>query len=125
MKKPLIVGAIVVLVAVAIAYRVLQITVNKFGTGESKESPDKKYEATVHEYWSESFWGTKRHWYEFGMKEMQFGEIIQKLETEPIKGPYFGSRSGHSIITWGTDSSAATFNFPGITITMDVEIEEG
>lgn len=121
MKRILV--ALPIIVILAAAYRFTQILPGNVGTGETKESPNKKYQATAYNWSSESFWGKERYWFEFKVEDAQSGQIIQKLETDPIEGPYFGSRSSHSVIQWQEDSTEVIFEFPGIDIKMRVEPE--
>ena len=120
MKKILAIVALVVLLCGAAGARYLQVAVNHIGTGETVTSPDKKYEAAARAWWSESFWGSKRHWFEFSVRNARSGNIIRTIETTPIKGPPFGSRSSHSVIKWKETSDAVTFTFPDIEIQMTV-----
>ena len=110
--------------SLAVAYRFIQIIPANVGTGESRESTDKKYQATAYDWSSESFFGKKRHWFEFKIEDTQSGQVIQKLETDPIKGPYFGSRSSHSVVHWKDDSTEVVFTFPSIKIKMRVKPEK-
>ena len=123
MKKGIIVIASIV-IGLAVAYRFIQILPGNVGTGETRESPDKKYQATAYDWSSESFWGTKRHWFEFKIEEVTSGRTVQKLETDPIAGPYFGSRSSHRVVHWKDDSTEVIFRFPHIDISMRVEPEK-
>jgi len=120
MKKILAIVALVILLCGAAGARYLQVAVNHIGTGETVASPNEKYDATAHAWWSESFLGSKRHWFEFGVRNAHSGNIIRIIETPPIKGPQFGSRSSHSVIKWKETSDAVTFTFPDVEIRMMV-----
>src|SRR5687767_12344279 len=85
--------------------RALQVMAYPIGTGESKKSPDGRYEASVTDWYDESFWGHSRRWFEFKV----IGGSSQPLVTDPIPGPYFGSRSAHEVIYWEDDSSFVKF----------------
>ena len=112
------------IILLAVAYRFIQIVPGNVGTGEIRESPNRKYRATASDWASESFWGQKRRWFEFKIEDATSGRAIRGLETDPIAGPYFGSRSSHRVIFWNEDSTEVTFEFPGIDIKMRVESGE-
>ena len=122
MKKShfIIIPAIILL---AVGYRFTQIIPGNFGTGEIIESPNKQYSATANEWFSESFWGKERHWFEFIVKDTFSGEVLQKLETDPIAGLYFGSRSNHRVTCWSEDSTEVVFIFPEVEIKMKLILE--
>ena len=84
------------------------------GTGESKSSPDGSYEASVTDWYDESFFGESRRWFEFKIA----GETEQQVITGPIPGPHFGSRSEHTVICWAEDSSFVKFVFPTTEIML-------
>jgi hypothetical protein len=86
MKKGLAVAAVIVVLGGAVCFRYMQVTVNHMGTGETLPSPNKKYEATAYAWWSESFWGNTRHWFEFSIRDVRFGNTIQTIDTAPING---------------------------------------
>ena len=119
MKKVLIILSLIIVLAGA--YRFIQTTFSTIGTGETCESPDKKYLATAYEWSSESFWGERRYWFEFKVEDTQFGQVIQRLETDPIDGPCFGSRSSHRVVYWNDDSTEVIFTFPSVDIKMRVD----
>lgn len=119
MKKILIILSLVIVI-LAVAYRFVQIIPGNVGTGETRESPDQEYQATAYDWSSESFFGRKRRWFEFRVEDAQSGEVIQSLETDPIEGPYFGSRSDHRVVHWKADSTEVVFKFPSIDIKMRV-----
>ena len=124
MKKILIIIAIAIILIVfvlAVAYRFIQIIPGNVGTGETRESPDKKYQATAYDWSSESFWGKTRYWFEFKIEETQTGRVLQRIETTPIQGPYFGSRSSHRVVRWTDDSTQVVFKFPSVDIKMRVK----
>lgn len=95
-------------------WRVLQVMAYPIGTGESRMSPDGRYEAHVTDWYDESFFGSQRHWFEFSITRGS----SQRLITDPIPGPYFGSRSSHKVIYWDDSSSSVRFVFPTMEIKM-------
>lgn len=103
-----------------VAYRYVQTLASSVGTGETRKSPDKQYQATAYDWTSVSFWGQERHRFEFKVEDTASGQVIQRLETDPIPGPYFGSRSSHSVVHWCQDSTEVLFKFPDIDIKMKV-----
>ncbi|MBN2713637.1 MAG: hypothetical protein JXR97_14545 [Planctomycetes bacterium] len=111
-------------IVLTVIYRFIQIIPENVGTGETKKSPDNNYQATAYAWSSESFWGEKRSWFEFKIEDVKSGNVVQKLETDPIAGPYFGSRSSYRIIYWKDDSSEVIFKFPYIDIKMRIKPEE-
>jgi hypothetical protein len=122
MKNLIIISFIAIFIVVAgVSYRFLQVLPGNIGTGEIIKSPNGKYQAVANDCHSESFWGKKRHWYEFKIEEVASGKIIQRLETDPIDGPYFGSRSKHKVTFWSDDSKEVVFKFPKINIKMRLE----
>ena len=106
---------IVILLLCGAGYRAWQVLPYPVGTGESKKSPNGRFEASATDYYDESFWGRSRHWFEF---ELLGGTKRQRVVTDPIPGPYFGSRSTHSVIFWADDSSSVRFVFPTVEIAM-------
>jgi hypothetical protein len=85
------------------------VVIYPIGTGESKRSPDGRFEAHITDWYDESFFGTQRRWFEFEVT----GGAYQKIVTDPIPGPYFGSRSTNRVIHWSDDSAVVRFVFPG------------
>jgi hypothetical protein len=109
---------IAILVLAGAGYRVVRVAVGSVKTGETKASPDGRFEASVMDSFSETFFGQEKHWLEFaitGSGQNQF------LKTDYIEGPYFGSRSSYSVIEWAKDSSAVTFLFPSVSLSMKLE----
>ena len=94
--------------------RALHVMPYPIGTGETQKSPNGQYEASVTDWYDESYWGYSRQWFEFEV----VGGTSKSLITDPISGPYFGSRSSHSVIHWKPDSSAVSFVFPSVEIRM-------
>ena len=119
MKKILII--LPVLIVLAVAYRFVQTIPGNIGTGESKPSPNGAFTAHAMDMNSESFWGKKRSWFEFTLENSSSGHILQELETDPINGPYFGSRDSYSVIRWDSNSTEVVFWFPSTEIKMKVE----
>jgi hypothetical protein len=107
--------AIIFIVLFAVVFRFGQIFLSKVGTGECIESPNKKYEADVMDYSSKRFWSKECRWFEFELRSKD-GKILRYLKTDPIEGPYFGSRSSHKIVFWKEDSSEVVFKFPDVEI---------
>jgi hypothetical protein len=94
--------------------RAVQVMAYPIGTGESKKSPDGRYAAHVTDWYDESYFGHTRQWFEFRVT----GGSSQRLVTDPIPGPYFGSRSTNTIVYWADDSSFVRFVFPATEIRM-------
>ena len=94
--------------------RALQLLSYPIGTGDSKKSPDGRYEAFVTDWYDESFFGHSRRWFEFEVR----GGSPHRLVTDSIPGPYFGSRSTNTVIYWADDSSVVRFVFPATEIRM-------
>jgi hypothetical protein len=94
--------------------RALEVWPYPIGTGDSQKSPDGRYEAFITDWHDESFFGNSRQWFEFEVR----GGSPQRLSTDPILGPYFGSRSTNTVIVWADDSSVVRFVFPTTEIRM-------
>jgi hypothetical protein len=94
--------------------RALVVMAYPIGTGESTKSPDGRYEAHVTDFYDESYFGNSRQWFEFRIS----GGSSHRLVTDPIPGPYFGSRSTNTVIYWSDDSSFVRFVFPAAEIRM-------
>lgn len=102
-------GALVLFAIVAgAAYRGLETM--PVGTGEVRPSPDGRYSASVFDYFARGFFtNEEQRWFEFRVT----GPGADYTFTgTPLPGPYFGSRSSHSVIRWEPDSSAVRFVFP-------------
>lgn len=112
---------IIILGAIFATYRCFIVSTSLVGTGESQVSPNGQYEATAYEWHQESFWGEKKTWFKFSLSKVDSKAVLQALETTPIKGPYFGSRSSHKVVKWHESSTAVNFEFPNTTITFNVE----
>ena len=115
--KRIIVGSLVLVGLVLVCFagrRALHVAAYPIGTGDSAKSPNGRYEAFVTDWYDESFFGRSRHWFEFEVR----GGSPQKLVTDPIPGPYFGSRSTNTVIFWADDSSVVRFVFPASEIRM-------
>jgi hypothetical protein len=121
MNKVVIIIICLAVLAVGVAYRFVQIIPRNMGTGESKPSPNNEFIATAFDWSSESFFGKTRFWYEFKIENKNSHELIQQIETTPIPGPYFGSRSSHSVINWNENSSEVVFTFPTLELKMKTE----
>ncbi|HEV2512885.1 hypothetical protein [Bosea sp. (in: a-proteobacteria)] len=79
------------------------------GTGETRRSPDGRYEASVMDYSARDFFtGAPRRWFAF---RVNGPDTSYELTSTPLPGPYFGSRSSTSVIRWEPDSSAVRFVF--------------
>ncbi len=117
-KISVCVAVVGVLLMGAVSYRVWRILPYPVGTGESKKSPNGRFEALVTDYYDENFWGYLRRWFEF---EIRGGAMKQHLVTDPIPGPYFGSRSAQSVVYWAEDSSSVRFVFPLVEIRIKPE----
>lgn len=94
--------------------RALQVMAFPIGSGESKKSPDGRFEAHVTDWYAESYFGQQRHWFEFKIS----GGRSPRLVTDPVPGPYFGSRSTNTVIEWAEDSSFVRFVFPTMELRM-------
>ena len=105
---------LVLVVCSAASYRFLQILPYPIGTGEIKKSPSGRYEASIRDFYDESFFGKKRRWFRFEIN----GHSKQVLITDPIEGPYFGSRSSISVIRWAEDESYVVFDFPTVEVRL-------
>ena len=115
--RGVIVGCLVlgVLILVVLAgRRALQVMAYPFGTGDQMKSPNGQYEAFITDWYDEDFFGGSKHWFEFEVR----GGTPQHLITDPIPGPYFGSRSTTKVIFWANDSSVVRFVFPSTEIRM-------
>lgn len=119
---PVTLGAIIILtIAAGAAYRWIETM--PIGSGETRVSPDGRYSASVFEYSSRAYFTNEpRHWFEF---QVAGPGIAYKLAGTPLPGPYFGSRSSHSVIRWEPDSSAVRFVFPTSELRIGVRPAEG
>lgn len=118
MKQFIIALVLFFLIIGGVVYRYIQLIPRNVGIGEVGESPDKRYEARATDYYSESFWGHTRHWFQFEIASVRTGLVLQSLETTPIEGADLESRSGRRVIHWAEDSNDVTFTFPTVDITM-------
>jgi len=115
--RTVIIGCLIVAGMLVVFYagrRALQVMAYPIGTGESKKSPDGRFEAHVTDWYDESYFGHQRQWFEFRVT----GGSSQRLVTDPIPGPYFGSRSTNTVIYWSDDSAFVRFVFPATEIRM-------
>lgn len=89
------------------------------GTGETRRSPDDRFVASAMDYSSRSFLtGEPRRWFELSLEGPG---VRHHFVSDPLPGPYFGSRSAHSVIVWEPDSSAVRFVFPTATIELGTQ----
>lgn len=114
-------GVIAILaIAAGVGYRWLETM--PVGTGETRVSPDGRYSASVVDYFARDFLTNEpRRWFEF---EVTGPGIDYKLSGTPLPGPYFGSRSSHSVVRWEPDSSAVRFVFPTSELRIGVRPAE-
>lgn len=115
--RGILTGCLVVatmLLVVLAGWRALHVLPYPFGTRESKKSPDGRYEASVTDWYDENFFGYSKRWFEFKVT----GDSPQRIITDPIPGPLFGSRTKTDIIFWADDSSVVRFVFPATEIRM-------
>lgn len=104
---PWLILAVIVLGAATLWRALATMTV---GTGETRMSPDGRFTASATEFMGRDFFtGKARRWFAF--RVMGDG-IDYRYEGTPLPGPYFGSRSSHSVVRWEADSSAVRFVFP-------------
>ena len=120
--------ALIAVVVLAIAgacagYRVWRILAYPIGTGQKADSPDGRFSASVMSFYDEDFWGHSRSWFEFKLARKSDRNVIQSLVTDPIAGPYFGSRSTNSVISWSENSKTVNFVFPKVVLTMNAETQ--
>ena len=90
------------------------------GTGETRRSPDGKFEATVYDWFDEGFWGARRSWYAYDVREVGSGRVIERFTSDRLESPYFGSRSGHRVVMWAPDSATVRFAFSHVDIVVKV-----
>lgn len=112
-RSTLLIGFVLLaIVALAGAYRYLETM--PVGTGETRPSPDGRFRASVIDYSERSFFtGTARRWFHI---RIEGPGILYDVISLPLPGPYFGSRSSHSVVFWEPDSSAVRFVFPTATL---------
>ena len=122
-KRPIVTGLLILgagigllLIAALVSLR-LAATV-PIGSGESVRSPDNTHTATIHEYVATDFWTNEVDiWFEF---EVTGPGVDYRARTDPIPGPYFGSRSDHRVILWSRDSRTVRFAFPSMNIVIEI-----
>ena len=124
MKKKIFVLGGLALLSVLVIGRLLYLVPVNIATGESIDSPNGKYVASVMDHYSDSFWGEKRQWFRLKVEDGATGEIIEEVDTNPIDTPYFGSRSSHRVVFWAKDSSAVEFRFPNVLVKFIVSRSE-
>ena len=113
-RARLITVVLLAVVASAGAYRCLETM--PVGTGEARPSPDGRFRASVMDYSERSFLaGTARRWFHI---RVEGPGILYDFTSLPLPGPYFGSRSSHSVVFWEPDSSAVRFVFPTATLRL-------
>lgn len=116
-RWPWLVLAVLVLGAAAIWRSIDKMAV---GTGETRMSPDERYTASATDYGGRDFFtGKPRRWFEF---RVTGPGIDYRYEGTPLPGPYFGSRSSHSVVKWEADSSAVRFVFPNAELRIGVRL---
>ncbi len=121
MKRSRVLLLILIAALLLCGYRVYKMVLGNLKTGEVQTSPDGRFEASVMDSYSETFWGQQKHWLEFSLR----GEGIDKvLKTDYIEGPYFGSRSSYSVIKWSDDSSSVHFTFLGTELVFETSLSE-
>jgi hypothetical protein len=91
---------------------------NNVKTGEYKASPNGIYEATIYTCTTESFFGEYESWYEYKVINLKTEEVLHQFNTDPIDGPFFGSRSSHSVIKWDQHSNKVFYIFPKTEIIL-------
>jgi hypothetical protein len=96
-------------------YRVWRILPYPVGSGESKPSPDGQAQASITDYYDESFLGHRRRWFEF---EVKSPVGVQRWISDPVPFADFGSRSQNSVIRWSDDSASVRFVFPKMQVEM-------
>lgn len=115
-KRIIIASLFVFIIVISIIYRYIQVYPYPIGTGEESTSPNGKYIASITSYNDMDFWGRETSWFEFELTNKSENSVIHRLKTEPIPGPYFGSRSSHNVIFWSEDSKEVKYIFPAIDI---------
>jgi hypothetical protein len=102
-----------------VIYRYISLLSGNIAMGEYSTSPNGIYEANVMNWHRESFFGTKRQWFEFTIVGKN---QTQKFTTSPINDGFLESRQ-NKVIHWELDSSAVKFVFPEMEIRMKVQIK--
>lgn len=109
-------------VAVALGLGWRWVATMSVGTGETRVSPDGRFTASAMEFSDRHFvTGEARRWFEF---RVTGPGLDYRYEGTPLPGPYFGSRSSHSVVRWEADSSAVRFVFPNAELRFAVTPKE-
>ncbi|MGU3495060.1 hypothetical protein ACLBXM_13540 [Xanthobacteraceae bacterium A53D] len=112
-------AVIAAFLALGLAVQYRHLHTMPVGTGETKSSPDGLYRASVTDWADRHFiTGEPRRWFEF---EISGPGLDYRQTGSPLPGPYFGSRSSHSVIMWEADSSAVRFVFPAAELRFGVK----
>jgi hypothetical protein len=117
MKRIILILVVLTALSAALgsAYRLWRILPYPVGTGESKKSPDERFEASVTDYYDETFLGYSRRWYKF---EVRGRGKVWGWTGDPVPGAVFGSRTPGTVIHWSPDSASVRFVFPGVEVVV-------
>jgi len=84
------------------------------GGGETRTSPDGKYEASAFNKSQGTLWGSRAEWDEIRAREKRTGREVWMVKRYPPPGtaPDYGMR-GEKFVEWAADSSAVTVDIGG------------
>lgn len=109
MTKVAIITAVISIVAIiAVAYRGCVVLPYPLGSGQYAKSPDGRYEAYAANMTDKYFWGGRREYYEFQIKDVQSRSTLRTIRMTPPDREEIVDYYGNTILTWASNSSAVT-----------------
>ena len=117
MKKKVIIS-LVILIALAAAYRFMQVLPYPQGGGRYRESPDKRFTAHAWNLTDCSFFGGERSYYEFRLESEPHVRVRRMVIDAPPEGMIQWRDEG--TIEWAADSSSVTYSFKGTQLILSV-----
>jgi hypothetical protein len=108
------VAAVLVILLVVTAISIGTVWFGEGGTGETRESPDGRYEASAMNLSRGTIGGTRKEWVEIRVMERGSRREVWKVTRQPPPGtaPDYGMR-GVKFVEWAADSSAVTVDIGG------------
>ncbi|MGI9239962.1 MAG: hypothetical protein ACR2RV_04130 [Verrucomicrobiales bacterium] len=116
-RKTIIRIVLVVIILLAVGYHYLQLSVYPLGGGRELVSPNGKFTAHASDLMDESFWGKREDFYEFRINRAN-GSLVREVTMDsPPEGTIGWRNRGE--IDWESDSSAVTFSFQDLELTIE------
>jgi hypothetical protein len=118
-KKKFIISLVAVaLIALAAAYRFVQVLPYPQGGGRYQESPDKRFTAHASSLTDCSFFGGERSYYEFTIESEPRLRVRRMVIDAPPEGMIEWREEG--TIQWAADNASVTYSFKGTQLTLSV-----